>query len=170
VLHDILLVGTWPVGWNVTEQPFLEDLGWALAFEGFAQAVDIQGFTCVLRNDASAAIASFRKGSTKSPQMQRCALRLDRAAASVNVDLLQYHVSGHTLVAEVIDCASRAGADFGAGANVDSILGPAVSDKLWQLVNGAAMDSDCGGVTVDAVFISSMHTETDAQECLPLIR
>ncbi len=87
-------LGTWPVGWDVTEQPFREALGGALAFEGFAQSVDIQGFSCVLRNDAAAAIASFRKGSTKSPQMQRCTLRLDQAAASVNVDLLQYHVPG----------------------------------------------------------------------------
>ncbi len=90
--------------------------------------MDIQGFSCVLRNDAAAAIASFRKGSTESPQMRRCALsrlRLDRAAASVDVDLLPYHVPGLTLVVEGIDVASRAGTDFGAGVNVDSILGPA---------------------------------------------
>ncbi len=49
-----------------------------------------------------------------------------------------------------IDGTSRAGADFGAGVNVDFILGPAVSDKLWQLVNRAAIDEGWGGVTVDA--------------------
>jgi hypothetical protein len=66
------------------------------------------------------------------------------------VDLLPYHVAGHTLVAEGIDGASRAGANFGAGTNVDSTLGPAVSDKLWQLVNRAAIDAGWGAVTVDA--------------------
>ncbi len=121
--------------------------------------MDIQGFSCILRNDAAAAIASFRKGSTKSPQMRRCALRLDRAAASVNVDLLQYHVSGSTLVAEGIDGESRAGADFGAGVNVGTALGSAVSDKLWQLVNRAAIDAGWGGVTVDT-FASESNART----------
>jgi hypothetical protein len=144
------LVGSWPVGWDTSEQPFREALGGVLAFEGFAQAVDIQGFSCILRNDAAAAIASFRKGSTKSPPMQRCALRLDRAAASANVDLLRYHVPGLTLVAEGIDGASRAGDDFGPGANVDSILGPAVSDHVWHLVCRAAADAGLGDFTVDA--------------------
>ena len=149
-LRELLLVGSWPDGWDTSEQPYREALAGALGFEGFAQAVDIQGFSCVLRNDAAAAISCFRKGSTQSPQMQRCALRLDRAAASANVDLLPYHVPGLTLVAEGIDGASRAGADFGAGVNVDSILGPAVSDKLWQLVTNAAAAAGWGGVTVDA--------------------
>ncbi len=144
-LRELLLVGTWPKDWDTSEQPYREALAGALAFEGFAHAVDIQGFSCVLRNDAAAAIACYRKGSMQSPQMQRCALRLDRAAASVNVDLLPYYVP-----AEGIDGASRAGADFGAGVNVDSILGPSVSDKLWQLVISAAVDAGWGSVTVDA--------------------
>jgi hypothetical protein len=104
-LRELLLVGTWPEGWDTSEQPYREALAGALAFEGFAQAVDIQSFSCILRNDAAAAIACFSKGSTQSHQMQRCALRLDRAAASVNVDLLPYHVPGLTLVAEGIDGA-----------------------------------------------------------------
>jgi hypothetical protein len=94
-LRELLLVGTWPAGWDTSEQPFREALGGALAFEGFAQAVDIQGFSCVLWNDAAAAIASFRKGSTKSPQMQRCELWLDRAAALVTDDWLMW-ICNHT--------------------------------------------------------------------------
>jgi hypothetical protein len=46
-------------GWDVNEQTFLEALGRALAFEGFAQAVDIQDRTCVLRNDAAASDRLF---------------------------------------------------------------------------------------------------------------
>ncbi len=81
--------------------------------------------------------------------VQRCALRLDRAAASANVDLLPYHVPGLTLVAEGIDCASRSGADFSEDVNVNSILGPAISNELWRLVSGVAVDAGWGGVTVD---------------------
>ena len=44
-------------------------------------------------------------------------------------------------MAEGIDGASRAGVDLGAGVNMDSILGPAVSDKLWQLVNRVTIDA-----------------------------
>jgi hypothetical protein len=117
-------------------QGFRESLGGALAFEAFTQAVDIpgRGCTCVLRNDAAAAIASFSKGSTRSPQTQRCALRLDRVAALIDVDCFPYHVPGLTLVAEGINGASCGGVDFGEDANVDSILCPAVSDDLWLLV------------------------------------
>jgi hypothetical protein len=122
-----------------------------MAFEAFAQAVDMRGLTCVLYNDVAAAIASFRKGSPQSPPMQRCALRLDRAAAAVDVDCLpQHHVPGLTLMAEGIDRASRGGADFGPDVNLESILGPAVSDELWLLIARAAADAGLRGVTVDA--------------------
>ncbi len=158
-LRDLLLVGTWPGGWAVDEQPHREALGGALAFEAFARAVDIRGRTCILRNDAAAAIASFRKGSTQSRQMQRCAMRLDRAAAQLDVDCLPLHVPGLTLVAEGIDGASRGGDDFGPDANVDSTLGPAVSDELWLQATRAAADAGWGGVTVDA-FASESNART----------
>ncbi len=112
--------------------------------------MDIRGLTCVLRNDAAAAIASFRKGSTQSPPMQLCALRLDRAAALLDVDCLPPHVPGLSLVAEGIDGASRGGADFGQDANVDSILGPSISDGLLLLVVNAAAAAGWDGITVDA--------------------
>jgi hypothetical protein len=155
VPRDLLLVGSWPADWDVSQQPFREALGGALAFEAFAQAVDIRGRSCVLRNDAAAAVAAFRKGSTQSPQMQRCALRLDRAAALVDVDCLPLHVPGLTLVAEGIDGASRCGSEFGQGVNVDSVLGPAVSDELWSIASRAAIDAGWGDVTVDAFASAS---------------
>ncbi len=52
------------------------------------RAVDVRGRYWILRSDAGAAIACFRKGSSHSPQMQRCALRLERAAVAVEVDCL----------------------------------------------------------------------------------
>jgi hypothetical protein len=159
VLRELLLVGTWPDGWDVSEQPFREALGGALAFEAFAQAVDIRGLYCILRNDAAAAIAAFRKGSTQSPQMQRCALRLSRAAAGGNVDCLPWHVPGLVLVAEGIDGASRSGSDMGQDANVEAILGPAVNHALWRAICTAAADAGWGHVTVDA-FASAANART----------
>ncbi len=41
VLHSLLLVGTWPVDWDVSEQPFRKALGGALALETSAQAFQI---------------------------------------------------------------------------------------------------------------------------------
>ena len=155
VLRDLLLLGSWPAGWDVSEQPYREALGGALAFEAFVQTVDVSARYCVLRNDAAAAVAAFRKGSTQSPQMQRCALRLDRAAAAVHVSCLPLHVPGLTLVAEGIDGASRSGSEFGAGVNVDSILGPAVSDQLWMTVQRAAVDAGWARITVDAFATES---------------
>ena len=133
-LQEKLLVGSWPAGWDVTQHPFREALGGALAFEAALQVADLSGFTCILRNDASTAIPAFRKGSTQSAPVQRCALYLSRLAAAANVDVLPWHVPGLQLVAEGIDGASRAGDDLGHGLNVQSALGPAVSDALWSQV------------------------------------
>jgi hypothetical protein len=133
-LQEQLCVGTWPTGWDVAEQSHREALGGALGFQSALQRADLRGRVCILRNDARAAIAGFRKGSSQSPSIQRCALLLSRCAAAANVDLLPWHVPGLQLVAEGVDGASRAGDDFGPGCNVESGLGPAVSDGLWSSV------------------------------------
>ena len=160
VLRDLLMVGSWPAGWDVSQQPYREALGGALGFEAFTQAVDISSRCCILRNDASAAIAAFRKGSSQSPQMQRCALRLDRAAADVNVDCLPLHVPGLTLIAEGVDGASRAGEELGQGANVENIRGPVTSDALWVHVRQAAADAGWDRITVDA-FASESNARVE---------
>jgi hypothetical protein len=148
--RDLLLVGSWPADWDVSEQPFREALGGVLAFESFAQQVNLSGRCCILRNDASAAIASFRKGSTQSVPLQRCALRLNRAAVAVDVDCLPLHVPGLTLVAEGVDGASRCGSELGENANVDNVRGPTVLDSLWRIISTAVVDAGWGPVTVDA--------------------
>ena len=155
VSREQLLVGTWPPDWDVSEQPYREGLGGALSFEAFVVAADIRGRFCVLRNDAAAAIAAFRKGSTQSPQMQRCALRLDRAAARANVDCLPCHVPGLVLVAEGVDGASRAGSELGPDANVAAVLGPAVDDTVWSMARRAAAAAGWRRVTVDAFASAS---------------
>ncbi len=68
----------------------------------------------------------------------------------MDVDCLPLHVPGITLVAEGVDGASRSGSELGAGANVDGIWGPAVSDDLWLAILRAAADAGWGSVTVDA--------------------
>ncbi len=56
-----LFIGTWPAGWVVADQAHREALGGALAFEAFLLAVDVRVRVCILRNDASAAVAAFQQ-------------------------------------------------------------------------------------------------------------
>ena len=44
------------------------------------------------------------------------------------------HVPGLALIAKGIDGASRSGTDFVADANLDSVVGPSVSDELWSKI------------------------------------
>ena len=159
VLRELLLIGSWPADWDVSQQAFREALGGVLAFEAFVRAVDIRGRLCILRNDASAAVAAFRKGSSQSPPMQRCALRLNRAAADTDVDLAPWHVPGLQLIAEGIDDASRSGDAMGDGVNLAATLGPAVSDDLWAQVLRVASAVDWTP-TVDA-FATESNARTD---------
>ena len=70
------------------------------------------------------------------------------------MDCLPYHVPGLTLIAEGIDGASRGCADFGEDMNVDSVLGPAVSDDLWRTVQQVAEDAGWGRVTLSQWMLS----------------
>jgi hypothetical protein len=58
------------------------------------------------------------------------------------------------LVAEGVDGASRGGAHFGLDENLDSALGPAVSDGLWEVIR-AAMAGAGWEITVDAYATES---------------
>ncbi len=55
-----------------------------------------------------------------------------------------------TLIAEGIDGASRGGSELGEDANVEAILGPAVTDALWSLVALVVEDASWSRITVDA--------------------
>ncbi len=65
------------------------------------------------------------------------------------MDYLPWHVPGLQLVAEGIDGASRSGAQFGSDANLSSVLGAAVSDKLWSSIVAVATAAGWR-ITVDA--------------------
>ena len=147
--REKLLIGTWPDGEDVSEQPHRECLAAPLALEAAAQVLDLRGRFGLLRNDAEAAVAALRKGSSRSAPMQRSALRASRLCAKLDLDLLPWHVPGLMLVEEGIDGASRGGKLFGEDANLENVAGPAVSDDLWGRIRLAA--SSVGlRVTVDA--------------------
>jgi hypothetical protein len=68
-MRERLLIGAWPTGEDVSEQPFRECLAAPLALEGAAQVLDLRGRIGLLHNDAEAAIAALRKGSLQSEPM-----------------------------------------------------------------------------------------------------
>ena len=153
VLRDLLLVGSWPDHSAVDEQPHRECLAASLALEAAAQAVDLRCRTGLFRNDAEAAIAALRKGSSSAP-MQSCALRFARLCAELDIDAVIHHVAGLQLIEEGVDGASRGGDHFGDDANLDSTLGPAVSPSLWsQICSALAIIG--WRVTVDAFATES---------------
>jgi hypothetical protein len=55
--------------------------------------------------------------------------------------------------------ASLHGSEFGIGANVEAVLGPAVSDELWRIAVQAASDAGWGHIPVDA-FASESNART----------
>ncbi len=72
----------------MSKQPYWECLAAPLALETAAQTIDLRGKFSLLRNDAEAAIAALRKGSSQSAPMQRSALRTSRLCARLDLDLL----------------------------------------------------------------------------------
>ena len=53
-----------------------------------------------------------------------------------DLDLLLFHVPGLALIETGIDGASREGTTFGEDANLAHVLGPRVSDQLWNEIVG----------------------------------
>jgi hypothetical protein len=130
-LCEQLFIGTWPAGESVDEQAHREALAAPLAMEAACAHADLRGCFGLLVNDAEAAVGALPKGSTKSPPMQRQAVRLNRVAYTNDLDLLISHVPGTALVESGVDGASRDGVVFGEDVNLQHVLGPRVSDGLW---------------------------------------
>jgi hypothetical protein len=151
-----LLIGTWPPEAEVREQSHREAWAGCLSLEALARVKDIQSFAVLMRNDASAAIAALRKGSFGSPALQRVAVRADMFCAKLDIDLHCMHVPGLVLIEEGIDGASRDGCAFGDEANVESIRGVSVSDRLWKIIQGVA-DQLSWKLTVDLFSTASNH-------------
>jgi hypothetical protein len=138
-LREHLLIGTWPAGAPVAEQPHRELLAAPLALEAALQLYPrLQGRLGFFRNDADAAVAALRKGSTSSRPMQAGSPYFSRLCAGSDIDPLCMHVPGLALIAEGIDGASRSGTTFGQDANLEHVAGPCVTDQLWGRIVGAA--------------------------------
>ena len=99
-LRERLLIGSWPDGEDVSEQPFRECLAAPLALEAAARVLVLRSRIGLLRNVAEAVIAALRKGCTQSEPMQRSAQRASRLCARLDLDLLPWHVQGMQLVEE----------------------------------------------------------------------
>jgi hypothetical protein len=125
---------TWPAGGAPKEQVDRETLGICIAFEAAAALVDLSHSSVILRNDSKSALSALRKGSTGSPFLQTCAMRLHRFAAAIDTDLLFLHVPGDTLIAEGIDEASRSLAE--------AERGPACGPELRAIIRAAARRRD----------------------------
>jgi len=121
---------TWPAGGTPVDQVDREALGVCIAFETAAALVDLSHSSVILRNDSEAALCALRKGSTGSPFLQACAMRLHRLAAEIDTDLLFLHVPGDILIAEGIDKASR--------SLTEAERGPACGPELRVIVQAAA--------------------------------
>ena len=138
LIQEQLFVGTWPPGSVVGEQVHRESLGVTLGYQAALCFKNLRGWAVIQRNDALPVIAALRKGSSQSRVLQEMALQVNRINAANHVELIPMHVPGTTLVDEGIDGASRDGDDFGRGANVGAIQGPAVSDALWIVIQEVA--------------------------------
>ena len=113
-----------------------ETRGGVLAFRAATTEFDLKGWAVILRNDATGALSTLRKGCSKSEFMQDQAMELTTMARDLQIELLFLHAPGKTLVAERVDAASRDG--------VKEIRGPAVcgelKDSVFQLAGSLGWD------------------------------
>jgi hypothetical protein len=120
---------------------------------------DTQSSIILMRNDASAAISAFQKGSFGSPELQEAALVVNDIRVKLDILTPLLHVPGLALVQEGIDGASRDGHEFGQGVNVSSLSGPAVTDQLWARIQSLA-DELHWKLTID-LFATASNSRTD---------
>jgi len=159
VLTQRLLVGTWPSYASITQQAHREAWAGALSLQALTQVEDTHSSTVLMRNDASAAIAAFRKGSFGSPELQEAALIVNDIRIKLDILTPLLHVPGLALMAEGIDGASRAGHAFGQGMNVEEIRGPSITDQLWNRIQALA-DQQGWKLTID-LFATASNSRTD---------
>jgi hypothetical protein len=96
------------LGDNPTAQVYREALAGLLAAQAAGQHFALSEFVVLVRGDCSGALASFRKGSFRSPALQDIALLFNEVflRAKATPPLL-LHVPGRDLVLEGVDGLSR---------------------------------------------------------------
>jgi hypothetical protein len=134
-----LIVSTWAGNEVRDAQVHRETCGGCLALESASKVVDLHSTTIIMRNDATGALSSLRKGNSHSAQA--FATRLTCLCASLEATPLFLHAPGKTLIAEGVDDASRRLAS--------AIAGPACSVALRNRI--FALASQLGwSISVDA--------------------
>jgi hypothetical protein len=102
-----VIVGPLPDTPDMLHQVRREALGGVLCFEAASRVVSLEGATVIMRNDASGALAAFPKGSFSTTFLQKCSMRLARAAAVPSASMLYLHAPGRVLIDEGVDDLSR---------------------------------------------------------------
>lgn len=125
-----LVVSTFGHGDIYEAQVHIEAVGGCIALEAASRVIDLRGATVIFRNDATGALAAFRKGSSSSDILQAQAVRMTKLCAELEINALFLHAPGRDLVDEGVDDASRRLAS--------AIAGPACSASLRSLVHNAA--------------------------------
>ena len=126
-----LVIGTFEatVGREFEHQVRRETRGGVLAFRAAVQEFDLRGWMVILRNDATGALATLRKGCSRSEFMQDQAMELVTIARDQQIELLFLHAPGSALIAEQVDAASREGVREVRGAAAVGLL----KDAVWSL-------------------------------------
>ena len=155
---DEVIVGTYPPGWDISDQVFREAAACCLASEASIAVAKARGFQtrgCIIlaRNDAASALAALRKGSP-SPVLQEYAMRLSKFHAAEDINPVFLHVPGTTLVAEGVDGLSRKG--FSGVPGALEVSGPACGPRLLAIIHKLAADFDWR-VSID-LFASAGNT------------
>ena len=129
-----LIIGTFEanVAGDFDHQVRRETRGGVLALRAAIREFDLRGWLVILRNDATGALATLRKGCSKSEFMQDQAMEIVTMARDNSIELLFLHAPGKTLIAERVDKASRAGAK--------EVRGPAITGYLREAVWGLAAE------------------------------
>ena len=140
------VAGTWPPDTPAGAQAHREAFGGTFAFRAVAEAVHLGGAMVIMRNDAEAALAALRKGSTQSPEMQAAALELNRMCANLDTDTVFLHSPGLEMIADGVDARSR--------DEPQAARGPECTPALWDQVL-AATRALGWSITVDAFAVAA---------------
>ena len=130
VPDGLLVVSTFGPDEVHDAQVHIEAAGGCVSLEAASRVVNLRGATVIFRNDATGALAAFRRGSAHSPTLQALAVRMTTLCAELGISPLFLHAPGKDLVEERIDDASRRLAS--------AIAEPALPPALRSLVHEVA--------------------------------
>ena len=146
-----IIVGTFSAqdAGEFNQPTYREARAGALALQAATQRRDLTGWTVVLRNDCTGALANLRKGCIDCESIQDQANSCALLARDLRCELLFLHAPGSQLVAERVDGLSRVG--------VRAVQGPTIRPELANAVHLAA-DNFNWRISVD-LFATSANKQ-----------